>query len=102
MDTATWQPVATKEESGDVDLSESETGSDEDVTWKPVAFLTATGNPMHPVNQTAREVQKLKKTEWLHNLHVSPATIVRKGLSHHQRQNQLLLRLCALCGKNGR
>ena len=32
------------------------------------------GNPMHPVNQTTREVQKLK--EWNgHNLHMSPATV---------------------------
>ena len=38
MDTATGKPVATKEESRDVDLSESETGSDEDVTGKPVGF----------------------------------------------------------------
>ena len=38
MDTATEKPVATKEESGDVDLSESETGSEEDVTGRPVAF----------------------------------------------------------------
>ena len=45
MDTATVKPVATKEESGDVDLSESETGSDEDVTWKPVAYITATEKP---------------------------------------------------------
>ena len=29
--------VATKEESGDVDFSESETGSEEDVTGKPAA-----------------------------------------------------------------
>ena len=41
MDTATERPVATKEESGDVDLSESETGSEEDVTEKPVAYKTA-------------------------------------------------------------
>ena len=37
MDTATEKLVATTEESGDVDLSESETGSEEDVTGKPVA-----------------------------------------------------------------
>ena len=30
MDTATLKPVATKEESGDVDLSESETWSQEE------------------------------------------------------------------------
>ena len=37
MDT-TVKLVSTKEESGDVDLSESETGSEEDVTGKPVAL----------------------------------------------------------------
>ena len=37
IDTATGKPVATEEESGDVDLSESETGSQEDVTGKPNA-----------------------------------------------------------------
>ena len=30
---------------------------------------------MHPVNQTAKEVRKLKGQEWSHNLRVSPATI---------------------------
>ena len=39
MDTATGRPVATREESGDVDLSESETGSEEDVTGRPVFFF---------------------------------------------------------------
>ena len=61
MDTATGKLVATKGESGDVDLSEFETGSGEDVTGKPVAYKKKLrGNPMHPVNQTAREVQNLK------------------------------------------
>ena len=41
MDTATGKPVATTEGSGDVDLSESETGCEEDVTGKPVACKTA-------------------------------------------------------------
>ena len=41
MDTATRKPVATSDESGDVDLSKSETGSGEDVTGKPVACETA-------------------------------------------------------------
>ena len=45
MDTATWKPVATKEESGDVDLSESETGSEGDVTGRPVAYKTALVKP---------------------------------------------------------
>ena len=37
MDKGTEKLVATKEEPGDVDLSESETGSEENVTGKPVA-----------------------------------------------------------------
>ena len=43
MDTATEKLVATKEESGDVDLSESETGSlhKEEVTGRPVVYQTA-------------------------------------------------------------
>ena len=45
MDKATVKTVATKEESGDVDLSESETESEEDVTGKPVAFQTAAWKP---------------------------------------------------------
>ena len=51
-----------------MDLSESETGSEEDETGKPVALKQLRGNPMHPVNQTAREVQKAEKIEWSHNL----------------------------------
>ena len=61
MDAATVKPVATKEESGDVDLSESQTGSEENVTGGPVAEKQQRWNPMHPVNQTTREVQKLKE-----------------------------------------
>ena len=47
MDTATVKPVATKDESGDVDLSESETWSfqDEAVTERPIAYQTATDKP---------------------------------------------------------
>ena len=45
MDTATVKPVAAQEESGHVDPSESETGSEEDVTGKPVAYKTATEKP---------------------------------------------------------
>ena len=73
MDTATEKPVATKEESGDVDLSESETESEEYVTVKPIAYKTLRRNLMHPVNQTVRP--KAEKIEWPHNPHVSPATI---------------------------
>ena len=38
MDKATGEPVATKVEPGDVDLSESGAGSEESVTGKLVAF----------------------------------------------------------------
>ena len=64
MDKAMGEPVATKEESGTVDLSESETWSfqEEEVTVKPVAYKTATRKP------GARK-------EWPHNLHMSPATV---------------------------
>ena len=55
MDTATGKPVATKEESGDVDLSESETGSEGDLTGRAVAQKKQLWrNPMHSLNQTAR------------------------------------------------
>ena len=40
MDTATEKLVAPEEESGDVDLSESETGSEEDVTGNMTTRLT--------------------------------------------------------------
>ena len=58
-----------------MDLSESETGSEEDVMGKPVAYETATGKPNvssksdHPVSP------KAEKMKWSHSLHVSPATI---------------------------
>ena len=48
MDTATGKPVATKEDSWDVDLSEIETGSEEDVTGKLVAYEKAAGKPYAP------------------------------------------------------
>ena len=55
---------------------------------------------MHPVNQPVREDQKLKRKEWSHNPHVSPATvhhteavfsIVRGiyGREHHDTMNDL-------------
>ena len=61
MDTATEKLGAAHEETGDVDLSEPETGSEEVVTGKPVAYKTAAGKPMHSTNQLAREDQKLKR-----------------------------------------
>ena len=38
MDRATGKLVAPEEESGDVDPSETETGSEEDVTGRPLAL----------------------------------------------------------------
>ena len=74
MDTATGQPVATKEESGDVGLSESQTGSEEDVTGKPVTYETAAVKP-HAPSQSACQVRpKAEKTEWSHSVRASPAT----------------------------
>ena len=43
MDTATEKLVASKKESGDVDPSESEIGSEENVTGKPVAYKNSYG-----------------------------------------------------------
>ena len=45
MDTAPRKLVATQGESGDVDLPECETGSEEDVTGRPVACKAAAGKP---------------------------------------------------------
>ena len=61
MDTATGKLVATKEESDDVDLSESETGVKKMYQGNPLLMKQLWGHPIHPVNQAAREDQKLKK-----------------------------------------
>ena len=75
MDKVTAKSVATKEESGDVDLAESENGSEEEaVLARLVAYKTATVKPMHLVTQTVREVQKLKGQNG-NNLRVSPGTV---------------------------
>ena len=73
MDTATEKSVATKEESGDVDLSESE--SEEDVTEKPVACKTASEKPYASSKSDCQGGPKAEKRERSHNLHESPATI---------------------------
>ena len=57
-----------------MDLSESETGSEEDVTGKPVAYKTAAEKPYAP-STACQGSPKAEKTEWSHNLLVSPATI---------------------------
>ena len=67
MDTARGILVATKKEAGDVDLSESETGSEEDDTGKPVANETAAGKPYAPSQSACQGRPKAEKTEWSHN-----------------------------------
>ena len=74
MDTATTKPVATKEESGDVDLFESETGSEEDVTGRPVAYKTATEKPNASSKSHCQGGPRAERIEWSHNLHVSPVS----------------------------
>ena len=71
MDTAAVKPIATKKESGDVVLSESETGSEEDVPGKPVAHEIAAGKPYAPSQSACQGRPKAEKTEWSHNLRVS-------------------------------
>ena len=66
MDTATEKPVATKEESGNVDLSESETESEEDVTEKPVAYKTASEKPYASSKSDCQGGPKAEKIEWSH------------------------------------
>ena len=58
-----------------MDPSESETGSEEDVTGKPVACETATEKPYASSNSDCQGGPKAEKIQWPHNLHVSPATI---------------------------
>ena len=58
-----------------VDLSESETGSEEDATGRPVAHKTAAGKPYAPSTSDHPRNPKAEKIEWSHNLKVSPATI---------------------------
>ena len=75
MDKATGKLVATKEDSGDVDLSESETGSEENVTTKPVAHKTASRKSHASSKSECQGSPKAERTEWSHKLHVSPATV---------------------------
>ena len=79
MDTATVKPVATKEESGDVDPSESEIGSEEDVTGKPVACNTAAVKPYASSTSACQGRPKDGKREWSQTLHMSPATVHHLG-----------------------
>ena len=64
-----------KEESGKVDLSQSEIGSAEDVTGRQVANKPATGEPYASSKSDCQGCPKAERTAWSYNLHVSPATI---------------------------
>ena len=78
MDQATGKLVATKEESGDVDLSESENDSEGDVTGKFLAFFKKTRlrRKTYATSDSAcQRSPKVEKIEWSHNQHVSPATV---------------------------
>ena len=58
-----------------MDPSESEIGSEEDVTGKPVAFQTDTGKPCASSKSDCQGGPKAEKIQWPHNPHVSPATL---------------------------
>ena len=77
MDTAMEKPVATKEESGTVDLSESETWSfqEEAVTERPIACKNATEKPCAPSKSENSGNPKAERKRWPHNLHMSPAIV---------------------------
>ena len=95
MDTATGEPVATKEESGDVDLSESETESEEDLTGKPVACKTATGKPYASSKSDchggpkAEKIQCKKAHRWVParrtTVHRCPPTTRSTVRQHNQK-----------------
>ena len=75
MDTATVKFVATIEESGNVDLSESETWSQEEaVTGRPIAYKTATGKPYASIKTDCQGGPNAERKIWPHHLQVSPAT----------------------------
>ena len=58
-----------------MDLSESETGSEEVVTGKPVAYKTVAGEPHASSKSDYQGGPKAERTEWSHHPHVSPVTI---------------------------
>ena len=80
VDTATGKPAATKEESGDVDLSESETGSEEDVTGKPVACKTAAGKPYAPSKSDCQGGPQRQNGHTIYKC-LQPQFIIRKQYS---------------------
>ena len=74
MDTATGKQSLQKRNQLMWTFFESETGSDEECDRETGLLMKQLRrNPMHPVIQTAREVQKLKGQNGPHSLRVSPA-----------------------------
>ena len=71
------KPVATKEESRDVDLSESETWSlhDEEVTERPFVYKTAMGKSYASNKSDHPGSPKAERIEWSRNVRMSPATV---------------------------
>ena len=76
MDKAAGKVVATEEESGDVDLSESETWNfQEDATAaKPIACKIVVAKPCASSKSDCQESPKAERKVWPHLLHISPAT----------------------------
>ena len=68
VDTATRKPVATKEDSGDVDHSESETWSfhEEEVTGRTIAYKTASVKPVASSKSDHPGSPKAERIEWPH------------------------------------
>ena len=77
MDKATEILVATKEDSGDLDLSEPETWSfhEEEVTGS-VAYKTGTGKPGASSISENQGSPKAERKEWPHSLHMHPAAVL--------------------------
>ena len=73
MDTATVKPVATEEESGDMDNSESEIWiyQEEAVTVKPIAYKTAAVKPYTSSKSACQEGPKAERRAWPHHLQIS-------------------------------
>ena len=65
--------MSPQKESGDGDLSESETWSlhEDEVTVRPVAYKTAKGKPCASSESDCQGGPKAERKEWSHNLHVS-------------------------------
>ena len=82
IDKVTGKLVAAKDESGYVDLSESETLSEEDVTGSPVAHKTAVWKSHASSKSDCQESPKTERKVWPHHLHISPARLtIRKQSS---------------------